>query len=63
MKHKRNTERWYIHGSIVVLCIALMPMLGVAAAAWSWLQITVVVELIQWQGRLAARSKTQHRDL
>ena len=64
MRLSSTDERMYIYGTVLVLCAVLMPLVGFAASAWSWLQIIVVVELIQWQARLAVRSlKPDNPDL
>ncbi len=49
------SERLLIYTALAVLCAMTATFAGSAAAAWSFIQVAAVIELIYWIARPATR--------
>ena len=50
-------ERFLIYSALLVLCSTASVFVGLAAGAWSFVQIAAVIEIIYWIGTPGGESK------
>ncbi len=46
----RTDERFLVYTALLVVCSTIGTFLGLAAAAWTFFQVAVVIEVMYWLG-------------